>query len=223
MIGLVWTAGTAAGQCPTTDHVPATAMPRFRPDAFPDAQQRIARDAATQRYAGVMIGDSIVMRWTKAAMDRALGTNVLNAGVGGDGTNDVLYRLRHTPWGATPRFIVLLVGTNDSAFPECDIVAGILADVKAARDVFPAAKVIVVGVLPRGQDLAERASVIQSTNAMLARAEGDSGFTFVDVNKAFLEGCSRRTPCPLYVPGDLHPSDQGYHLLGRMIKAALPP
>jgi hypothetical protein len=198
-----------------------TLTPTSRPEAFPAVRRMIDARARAGDYDGILIGDSIAMRWPRADLDRALSPRLLDAGIGGDGVNDVLFRLTHTPWAKQPDYVIFIVGINNSKLPACDVAQGIWADVDLARHMFSSARMYVVGVLPRGDNLGERADAIRDLDALLKGDAGARHYRFVDVFDRFVAACEGKTPCAMFGSDNLHPSEAGYRLLGDAIHAEL--
>lgn len=91
----------------------------------------------------------------KEAMDAAVGEKMWeNAGISGDRTQHLLWRLREGNYNvAKPDVAVITIGINnlnagDSA---ADVAEGILACAKEARCQLPDSKIILLGVLPAGR------------------------------------------------------------------------
>src|ERR1035437_9153209 len=75
--------------------------------------------------------------------------NFANFGIGGDRTQNVLWRLEHGEIGALkPKVVVLLIGTNNIGTTEHDTedtVRGVTAVVQKLRAAFPKTKILVLG------------------------------------------------------------------------------
>src|SRR5438105_7830564 len=77
---------------------------------------------------------------------------VLNAGVSGDRTEHLLWRLTHGNLdGPAPRAVVLLIGTNDLGHGRSpDLAAeGIRANLLHLRQGLPEARILLLGLWPR--------------------------------------------------------------------------
>jgi platelet-activating factor acetylhydrolase IB subunit beta/gamma len=101
----------------------------------------------------LLIGDSITMQWGEAWAKHFGQYKTLNLGVGGDKTQNVLWRLDHGGVdGLKPRLIILQIGNNNVFFtPETGIAPvakGIKACVDKLRGKFPQAKLMVVKIFP---------------------------------------------------------------------------
>jgi beta-glucosidase len=101
----------------------------------------------------LLVGDSITMQWG-AAWQKHFGTyKTVNIGIGGDKTQNVLWRLDHGGVaGLEPKLCVLMIGNNNCFFtPETGIepaAKGIKTCADNLREKFPKAPVVVVKVLP---------------------------------------------------------------------------
>jgi platelet-activating factor acetylhydrolase IB subunit beta/gamma len=101
----------------------------------------------------LLVGDSITMQWA-AAWQKHFGTlKTVNIGIGGDKTQNVLWRLDHGGVeGLEPKLCVLMIGNNNCFFtPETGIepaAKGIKACADNLREKFPKSPVVVVKVLP---------------------------------------------------------------------------
>ena len=156
----------------------------------------------------VLIGDSITHFWGGSpnasevngptAWQHAFGDMpVINMGFGWDRTQNVLWRLRQGEFeGLTPKWVVLMIGTNNltgtenarSNTPE-EIVEGIDAICREIRKRSPDSRIILMAILPRGQapDSPLRAP-IQNTNRLLSRRfSNDSSVTYLDIGAGFLQ------------------------------------
>ncbi len=101
----------------------------------------------------LLVGDSITMQWGEAWGKHFPALKTVNIGIGGDKTQNVLWRLDHGGVdGLEPRVCVLLIGNNNMFFtPETGIEAaaqGIKMCADNLREKFPQTPVIVVKVLP---------------------------------------------------------------------------
>jgi platelet-activating factor acetylhydrolase IB subunit beta/gamma len=233
--------GAQAQDCAATDgHLKETRRGhevRFRPRI---AQIDQALKSVT--FEAIALGDSIVQQWPKDLLSRALGTPaVLNAGIGGDGAETLGFRLEggctQVPEGhgtraevridgwtrQNPGRVLLLVGTNDlHTARACPIFQGIARDVGEIARLYPSASVLVVSLLPRGDNMRQFDTEIREVNRLLEQASksGPARFTFVDAHDVFL--CDNRTPCALVrPPNNVHLTREGYERLTRVVQAKI--
>lgn len=171
LIGFSVVRGTAA---------PATTIPADNPIPrqhgwLKECEDRIA--AAQGKPVDILfIGDSITQNfvefpnkgwnlvggsvWNKHYAQR----NALNLGVGSDGTEHILWRLdRENIKDFKPKLIVLLAGVNDMEYSPEDIAAGTKAVLDKCRAMYPAAKIILMAILPNGRNPAKTAAANQIT------------------------------------------------------------
>lgn len=150
-------------------------------------------------------------------MDEALSElKAVNIGIGGDKTQNVLWRLDHGGVeGLQPKAIVLMIGNNNMFFtPETGIEAaaiGIQMCVKNLREKFPEADIIVAKILPAHSPGNRFYEDIEKTNAALdpLRIESDSKLSVLDLWKDFTndDGTIRKG---LFAPDGIHLSPEAY-------------
>jgi lysophospholipase L1-like esterase len=214
-----------AQSCPTPAQRPPTTEPSVKKGheiRFAAKVARIEQQLATQSFAAIGLGDSIMQRWPQDMLSTSMGMKTLDAGIGGDTTEALLWRLENMNWSRqSPRYVLILIGTNDGGhFAGCDVYWGIRAVVDKARQLFPKARIIVTSVLPRGASMLERDAEIGLTNAALRAAANTARFNFFDVHDALL--CDHRTPCDLVVPPtNVHPTPKGYQVIGDFLRKYL--
>jgi len=102
----------------------------------------------------IFIGDSITQNWKdkgKTVWDKFYASrNALNFGVGGDNTQNVLWRLDNLDVkDLKPKVAVILIGTNNRSGAQ-GVADGVKAVVTKTRTIYPGAKVILVSIMPRG-------------------------------------------------------------------------
>jgi lysophospholipase L1-like esterase len=186
-----------------------------------------AEDVAIANAGGVdllFVGDSIIQAWSYDKIwNEAFGRHhPANFGIGGDKTQNVLWRLENGDTGILdPRAVVVLVGTNnfghndDSAH---DVFRGVKAVVEKLRSSFPGAKILVCGIFPFGEKPdAKYRQRIKDANKEISTLQDGTRVFFTDIGDRFLEpdGSISST-----VFGDfLHPTPEGYR---RWTEAILP-
>ncbi|XP_018946080.2 platelet-activating factor acetylhydrolase IB subunit beta [Cyprinus carpio] len=102
----------------------------------------------------LFVGDSMVQLMQQYEVWRELFSplHALNFGVGGDTTCNVLWRLQNGELdNIRPRVVVLWVGTNNHEHTADQVAGGILAIVQLLLSRLPKCKIIVLGLLPRGE------------------------------------------------------------------------
>ena len=138
----------------------------------------------------------------------------------GAGTQALLWELEAFDFShLKPEVVVLLVGANNLNLPACDVYWGIRTDVDAVHKKFPQATIIVVAILPRGENLMQADDKINEINRNLAQNAG-TNYLYVPAHDAFI--CDHKTPCNLYQPGDnFHLNRDGFAILNRMLSDRL--
>lgn len=175
----------------------------------------------------VFAGDSITegWQWSPAYQRDFADLESVNIGIGGDKTENLLWRLRHGAVGKLdPQIVVLLIGVNNFGHnndtPEA-VFAGVQANVAELKKAFPRAKILALGVLPYQEtaDHPNRAAVKQVN--LLIRSLEDERVTVLDIGPAFLEPDGSISKGTM---GDfLHPTHAGYERLNAAILPTLQP
>jgi len=163
----------------------------------------------------IFLGDSITQGWEgagKEAWEKSFAPlKAMNAGIGGDRTEHVLWRLANgNIAGITPKVAVLMIGTNNSRTntPE-QIAAGIRAIVGTLREKLPETKILLLAIFPRGADPSDP---LRKTNAAandLVKSLDDGKHVFyLDIGPRFLtaDGVLEKR----VMPDLLHLSPEGY-------------
>lgn len=139
--------------------------------------------------------------------------NPANFGIAGDTTQGVLWRVQNGELeGFQAKLIVHMLGTNNiNRNPVDEIVDGNRLILEEYRRRQPQAKVLLLGVFPRGAepDNPFRAT-IKEMNVKLAALADDQNIFFMDIGDAFLTPDGTLTP--EVFPDGLHPSEMGYQM-----------
>lgn len=116
--------------------------------------ERFLHEAKVYPCDVLFIGDSLIrnMFETEVWDSNFAPLNSLNFGIGGDCTEHILWRIEHGELDEVkPKVVVLLAGTNNHHSSADQLVEGIEAIVWSISSKLPAAKIIVLGLLPRGR------------------------------------------------------------------------
>ncbi|HEV2295912.1 MAG TPA: GDSL-type esterase/lipase family protein [Tepidisphaeraceae bacterium] len=162
----------------------------------------------------VFLGDSITAGWRKAPelwAQRYEPLKAVNFGIGGDGVQHVLWRVENGELdGISPRLVVLMIGTNNTAGREADRIAeGIERLVGVIRQKCPRAKVLLLAIFPRERpDDRRQMGVIKEINERIAKLDDGKTIRFLDIGARFLDenGKLRKD----LMPDGLHPGPAGY-------------
>ena len=157
--------------------------------------------------AVLFLGDSI----TQAADLAALfpGVPVSNHGIAADRTQGVMARMDQITRG-TPEKIVIMIGTNDlhqdGADPDAIAArTGLIIDTLGERE--PQADIVLVGILPRQEDMAD---AVARANAGLAREAARTGAAWIDLTSVLSDETGKLRDELTY--DDLHLNAEGYAL-----------
>ena len=166
-----------------------------------------------EEYDGIVfVGDSITQGWNTLTQDFAdLGVKVVNRGIGGDTTPNLVYRLQDDVLSLHPRALVILIGTNDlGQHTSPEQIASNQAELhRRIRTAFPRIPIAWCLVMPRGgddtyperiRDLNTRIRALVASDPLVAVCD-----TFTPLAQP--DGTSIPEYC---VPDRLHLNSQGY-------------
>ena len=126
--------------------------------------------------------------WRRYYADR----HVLNLGFSGDGTQNLLWRLKNGEiFGLEPKVALVLIGTNDIGWlsrTAADTVDGINSVVTELHRRLPTTTILLVGILPSDRGPAVRQATDEINAALAARYDEGSAPNVVyrDVSSAFV-------------------------------------
>jgi lysophospholipase L1-like esterase len=180
---------------------------------------------AEARQGGIqclLMGDSITDWWRRAGLsvyvehfDRL---GCANFGIAGDRTQGVLWRMDNGELvGYSPKLMMLMIGTNNLSGrgsppnTPAEIAMGIEMIVTKFRTTFPDAKVLLLGVFPRGAEPTNpyRESIRQ-INAIIADLHDGESVHYMDIGNRFLE--SDGSISVEVMADGLHPTTRGYEI-----------
>ena len=161
----------------------------------------------------VFIGDSITARWPAELLQEKFGAfRPANLGIGGDWFQNVLWRVQNGVLDKIhPKAIVLLIGTNNltAGLTPDEVAEGIASLLKAIQEKAPASKILLLGILPRGESIKEENNEkIRQTNAKLALLADNKRVFYLDVGDKLVEpdgSISREI-----MPDKIHVAAPGY-------------
>lgn len=169
----------------------------------------------------VFLGDSIFQWWDAEHFKNFSKYNPVNFGVAGYTTKDVLDFLVLTNLhGLKPEVIVILIGTNNSdhnyttgqTFEEIKDIIDVLLELS------PKSKILLMGILPRGDSSIDRKFVFNSTVNKLLKAEKfQKEVYYIDIGYIFLKGEERVSKKIMY--DGLHLTSEGYGLLSECLSS----
>ena len=184
----------------------------------------------------LLVGDSITQQWgsplDKAPLNEAWQKRfgryrTLNIGIGGDKSQNVLWRLDHgAVEGLDPRVIVLMIGNNNMFFtPETGTQAaarGIQACVDNLRGKFPRAGIVVVKILPAHQPGDRFYEDLCRTNRQLddLKLSKSEGVHVLDLWGDFTND-DGSLKAELFTPDRIHLSPAGYEVYASRLQKPL--
>jgi platelet-activating factor acetylhydrolase IB subunit beta/gamma len=246
-------------QIPEFERKPGKDVQKHRPDMWPVVptasrwrkapEENIwinhhAQSIEQARAAGdgldvLLIGDSITQGWGGSPIDSVHWSQAwqkhfgrlrtVNAGIGGDRTESVLWRLEHGLLdGVTPRAVVLMIGVNNAphvaanGVPPAAVAQGIALCVENVRLKAPSSQVVVVKVVPAfATDSAVHRGIL-AINAALDALElpKDDHVHVVDAGAGFFAADGKLNTAA-YSDGHLHLSPVGYGLVAESLAPVL--
>jgi lysophospholipase L1-like esterase len=214
---------------PQTAPLPANSaiLPVPRADSNGVTRQNLVMKRAKENPGAcdvLLLGDSITQGWEsrgKRVWQSAFGNlKCLNLGVSGDCTQHVLWRLENGQIdGLKPKVIVLMIGTNNAANTEGEVVEGIQGVVTQIRARQPETKVILMGILPRGEDFSPLRGKLLQVNQVLANSDDGKNVFFIDLGSRFVDA-KGRIPRDL-MPDFLHMNEAGYKIWAEALQEKL--
>jgi platelet-activating factor acetylhydrolase IB subunit beta/gamma len=213
----IYVGAATARECPTPS-VLTTTTPS--PPQTPGGWTRYLAIKSAAQSSGdvVFLGDSLVSNWpSKLLSNVAPGRSVLNWGVPGDRTQQVLWRLQQLESAQLrPQIVVLLIGTNNLSARDdsCAIAQGIKAILQRIHVIWGTLPVLLVNIPPRGEELNFRVDDRHEITAEI-RMSMQNNVTLLD-----WEGDLIRAPSA-FRPDRTHFTYQGYEILTPLLAAAL--
>jgi len=165
----------------------------------------------------LFVGDSITEGWGNNAVwqKNYAPLNAVNLGIGGDTTENVLWRLENGEVeGITPKVAVLLIGTNNFGLeghaPDA-VTKGVAAVVQTLRKKLPATKILLLAIFPRDEkpntDMRKK---IKSVNEQIVKLDDRKNVRFLDLGAKLSnpDGSLSKEVMPDF----LHLSEKGYQI-----------
>jgi len=172
-------------------------------------------------------GDSITDWWlldaNKPVFDKYFGTiRTANFAVAGDTTQGVLWGLRNGEGqGYQPKAVMLMIGTNNTGqYTGPEIAEGVGAVVMELRRNFPAAKILLLAIFPRGVPGDPVRDKIAEVNQIISRLDDKKNVFYMDIGQKFLDEKGAFLP-DSFRADNLHPQAKGYEIWGEAVSAKL--
>jgi lysophospholipase L1-like esterase len=202
--------------------------------AWIDQHRDIVRACGAHPCRVLLLGDSITQSWGgpgrdvwgpgRPAWDAHLARfDAVNGGISGDRTEHLLWRLDHgLAEAASPEAVVVMIGTNNlPRDPAAGIARGVAAVVDRIHVAWPAARVLLVEVPPRGERPDDPLRVKgDEVNRLIAPLGEQAHVRVLPVGDLLLNADGRSDPQRM--SGDhVHLAPGGYAALGARLAAAL--
>ena len=130
-------------------------QPRMSEPRWVAAVEQIEQDIAARPGAEVLLlGDSLTFGWRRhhQLAVKVFGGELINAGIIGDGTQHLLWRLQRGHYRALkPKRVVVLIGGNNGDARDRDLVRAIKTIMAEVQQQFPAAERTLLALLPAGR------------------------------------------------------------------------
>ncbi|HMB02809.1 MAG TPA: platelet-activating factor acetylhydrolase IB subunit [Isosphaeraceae bacterium] len=221
ILGALSTATLAPVACARGDGKSAT-TPTPREGVWMAMHEKFVERAKQGDIDLLFLGDSIVQGWR--GKDRAgkgpievwgryYGPhNAANFGIGGDRTQNVLWRIENGEVdGIRPKVVVLVVGTNNSRDNTADEIAdGIKAIVSKLRQKLPESKILLLGIFLRGRKPGPVREGLAAVNEAISSLDDGKRVKYLDIGKSFLNDDG--TISGAVMPDSLHLSRKGYRI-----------
>jgi hypothetical protein len=165
----------------------------------------------------VVLGDSIAFFWPAQKLGSLFaGSKVVNLGVGGDRTQNVLWRLTSPEFkNIQPKLVIVILGTNNIQDQPCAVVAGITAVFDKIDHIWGGATKLFIEILPRGDDfLFKNDARMEINNGVRVLERSRKNFSTINVDQEIV--CPPDT-CSNYVADHVHLRNDGYEVLMRAI------
>lgn len=167
----------------------------------------------------LFLGDSITDGWPGRSKDtwaKFAPYQPANFGISGERTEDVLWRITNGELdGIDPKAVVIMIGTNNIGHfgdekPEW-VAAGVKKILEVVHEKLPKAKILLLGVFPRGATKEDgKRQRVDAINALIKNFADGKVVTWLDVGPKFLD-TQGNLPKEI-MPDALHPNAQGYQV-----------
>lgn len=174
----------------------------------------------------VFYGDSITDGWRgngkDAFKEHFEPLHTINLGIGGDRTQHLIWRMQNGELdGYTPKVMMLMIGTNNlGSNTNEEIAEGIKAVVAEFHKKHSDAKVLLLGIFPRGQSATDKnRDRIKKINATIAKMDDGKKIKYLDIGEKFLEPDGSLSKEIMY--DFLHLTKKGYGIWADAVKPVL--
>ena len=183
--------------------------------------------SVTKKPIAVFMGDSITEGWMEKDPDFFISNNYLGRGISGQTTSQMLVRFRKDVLELSPKYVVILAGTNDIAKNGGDIsVENTFGNIKSMCEIAKANKVkpVICSILPcKGYlwrpEVTDAGDQIVRLNAMLKEYAGKNRIVYVDYHSV-MKDAENGLPEDLSYDG-CHATLKGYKVMEDIVLKVL--
>jgi len=138
------------------------------------------------------LGDSITAGWPADLLQERFGKyRPANFGIGGDRTENILFRLENGEllW-TSPKTIVLLIGINNSGMNNSgEIAVGVASVIRKLRGMLPETKILLLAIFPTKDANVNKKTV--EANRYLAKMDDGKMVRYLDFNAKFMDASGK--------------------------------
>ena len=214
----------------TPPPAPLATVPAPRPGQWIQQHEKFLERARKGPVDLLFLGDSITAGWTGArdVWSRYYAPRqAANFGIGGDRTQHILWRLDNGEVDSIkPKVVVLMIGTNNTGSnSEAEIADGVRAILDRLHTKLPTAKVLLLGVFPRGSSRDKAVPAVPADpriariNARLAAFDDDKTVKYLDIGVAFLDDAGKVSRTNM--PDLLHLTPASYQIWAEAMEPTL--
>jgi lysophospholipase L1-like esterase len=182
-----------------------------------------ANAKVTQKPKAVLMGDSITDGWAKTDAAFFTDNNLVGRGISGQTTSQMLVRFRRDVVDLSPKYVLILAGTNDIAKNNGDIsLENILGNIISMCEIAKANKIkpIICSVLPCDRfywrpEVTGQAEEIVKFNALLKEYAESAKIPYVDYHSA-MKNENNGLPKE-YAADGCHPTKEGYDVMKKVV------
>ena len=186
------------------------------------------KNSSSDRDRIVLVGDSITEGWTEFNPEFFQENNMINRGISGQTTPQMLIRLKQDAVQLNPRIIIINGGTNDiwgntgPSTPEMNIDnLCSMAEIVAKNDIRVALSTILpVYQYPDRNDIIDPPKTISLINSVLQGYCKKNGLTFLDYFSPMAD--EKKGLRSDYGADGVHPNKQGYSVMEHVLIESIP-
>ena len=190
---------------------------------YRDANEKL-KEISFARDRIVFVGDSITESWIEFSPEFFKENNIINRGISGQTTPQMLVRIKQDAVHLNPKFIVINGGTNDIAgntgpsTPEM-IIDNIcsMAEIATKNDIDVALSTILpVYKYPSRDDIVDPPKTISFINSGLLEYCKQNDLVFIDYYSPMVD--EKKGLKSVYSADGVHPTKEGYVVMEKVIR-----